>query len=301
MWITSTPERALTPTAIALGNFDGVHRGHQNVIQPVLQQPIRSTVVTFHPHPREYFTGEPSLLLTPLEEKISYLKALGTQQLVLLPFNRDLASLPAEGFVKEILIKQLQAQYISVGENFCFGYQRQGNVDYLSAIASQFGITVNIVTLETNQKRRISSSRIREALNQGNIELANELLGRTYSLMGTVITGEQRGRTIGFPTANLALPRNKLIPRYGVYAVTVTSSTRPILSPHPAVMNIGMRPTVNGKHPTIEIHLLNWSGDLYQHTLTVQLQKFLRPEEKFNSLDELKAQITRDCQEAMNS
>jgi riboflavin kinase / FMN adenylyltransferase len=131
--------------------------------------------------------------------------------------------------------------------------------------------------------------------------MANDLLGRAYSLRGTVIKGEKRGRTIGFPTANLAIARNKLTPRYGVYAVQVTSSTVPIVSPHPAVMNIGMRPTVNGKHPTIEIHLLNWSGNLYQQTLTVELQKFLRPEEKFNSLDELKAQITRDCQEAMNS
>lgn len=298
VWITSTPERALTPTAIALGNFDGVHRGHQNVIQPVLEHSLRSTVVTFHPHPREYFSGEPSSLLTPLEEKISHLKHLGVQQLVLLPFNQELASLTPSAFIQDLLIKQLEPHYISVGEDFRFGYQRQGNAATLSAIASQLAITLNIATLQRNQNQRISSSRIREALNQGNIELANQLLGRPYLLQGTVITGEQRGRTIGFPTANLALPRNKLIPRHGVYAVQVTSSTLPLISPHPAVMNIGMRPTVNGKHPTLEIHLLNWTGNLYNHTLTVQLQKFLRPEEKFASLDDLKAQITRDCQEA---
>lgn len=298
MWITSTPERALTPTAIALGNFDGVHCGHQNVIQPVLNQPVRSTVVTFHPHPREYFTSQPYFLLTPLEEKISNLKGLGVQQLVLLPFNQNLASLSSHAFVKEILIEQFKPQYISVGEDFRFGYQRQGTAEELTSIASQFGITVNMATLQRNQNQRISSSRIREALNQGNIELANELLGRPYTLNGTVIRGEQRGRTIGFPTANLALPRNKLIPRYGVYAVQVTSSTFPILAPHPGVMNVGVRPTVNGKKPSIEIHLLNWTGDLYNHTLTVQLQKFLRPEEKFASLADLKAQITSDCQEA---
>ncbi|MFB6277827.1 MAG: bifunctional riboflavin kinase/FAD synthetase, partial [Halothece sp.] len=296
VWITSTPERALTPTAIALGNFDGVHRGHHNVIQPVLQQSVRSTVVTFHPHPREYFTGESCPLLTPLEEKISHLKALGIQQLVLLPFNQELASLSPEAFVKNLLVDQLKPHYISVGEDFRFGYQRRGTAETLSAIASQLGITVNIASLQTNGEQRISSSSIRDAISNGNIQLANALLGRPYTLRGTVITGEQRGRTIGFPTANLALPRNKLVPCYGVYAVQVTSTTRPLISPHPAVMNIGMRPTVNGQHPTIEIHLLDWTGELYQHNLTVQLKQFLRSEEKFSSLDALKAQIASDCE-----
>lgn len=298
VWITSNPERALTPSAIALGNFDGVHRGHQNVITPVLQQSVRSTVVTFEPHPREYFSGESCSLLTPLEEKISYLKALGVEQLVLLPFNQDLASLSPESFVKEILIAKLKPSYISVGEDFRFGYQRQGTAEHLSAIALTENITVNIARLKTNQQQRISSSRIRESLNTGNITLANELLGRSYTLTGTVTTGEKRGRTIGFPTANLVPPRNKLIPRYGVYAVEVTSTTYPILDPQAAVMNIGMRPTVNGKHPTIEIHLLNWTGDLYSHTLNIAIKQFLRPEEKFSSLEELKAQIARDCEQA---
>ena len=299
MWITSTPERALTPTAIALGNFDGVHLGHQNVIQPILNHALRSTVVTFNPHPRAYFSGEPCSLLTPLEEKISHLKTLGIQQLVLLPFNQELASLSPQAFVKEILIDRLQPRYISVGEDFRFGYKRRGNAEILRTIAQQFDVNVNIATLETNQKQRISSSRIREAIIEGKIELANELLGRFYTLNGVIVAGEQRGRTIGFPTANLEFPRDKLIPRYGVYAVQVTSSTVPIVSPHPAVMNIGMRPTVNGKQATIEIHLLNWTGNLYKHTLNVELKQFLRPEQKFNSLDELKDQITRDCQQAI--
>ncbi|MDR9402230.1 MAG: bifunctional riboflavin kinase/FAD synthetase [Halothece sp. Uz-M2-17] len=298
MWITSTPERALTPCAIALGNFDGVHEGHRNVIQPVLEQSVRSTVVTFHPHPREYFTGQPCSLLTPLEEKISYLKALGIQQLVLLPFNQELAALSPEAFVQKILIEQLNPHYISVGEDFRFGYQRQGTAEDLRAIASSYQVAVNIANLQTNAEERISSSRIREAINQGDIPLANQLLGRPYTLNGTVVTGEQRGRTIGFPTANLVLPRNKLIPCYGVYAVQVTSISYPIISPQPAVMNIGMRPTVNGQQPTIEIHLLDWTGNLYQHSLSVQLKQFLRPEAKFESLDALKDQIAQDCQTA---
>ena len=298
MWITSTPERALTPTAIALGNFDGVHQGHRNVIQPILDQSVRSTVVTFHPHPREYFSGQPCSLLTPLEEKISHLKALGIQQLVLLPFNQELAALSAEDFVQKILIEGLAPHYISVGENFRFGHKRQGTATDLRAIAAPYHVTVNIANLQTNAEQRISSSRIREALNQGEVELANQLLGRAYTLKGTVVGGEQRGRTIGFPTANIALPRNKLIPCYGVYAVEVTSPTFPLLTPHPAVMNIGMRPTVNGQHPTLEIHLLDWTGDLYHHTLSVQLRQFLRPETKFNSLAALKSQITDDCETA---
>jgi len=298
VWITSTPERALTPTAIALGNFDGVHQGHRNVIQPVLEQSLRSTVVTFHPHPREYFSGQPCSLLTPLEEKISHFKAMGIQQLVLLPFNQELAALSPEEFVQKILIEQLDPHYISVGENFRFGYKRQGTAEDLRAIAASYPIAVNIANLQTNAAQRISSSRIREALNQGDIQVANQLLGRPYTLKGTVVTGEQRGRTIGFPTANLALPRNKLIPSHGVYAVQVTSMTYPIATPHPAVMNIGMRPTVNGQYPTIEIHLLDWSGDLYQHTLSVQLKQFLRSEAKFDSLDALKSQIAKDCETA---
>ncbi len=298
MWITSTPERALTPTAIALGNFDGVHLGHQSVIQPALQQAVRSTVVTFDPHPREYFRGESCLLLTPREEKIRHLKRLGIQQLVLLPFNQQLASLSPEAFVKDILIQQLKPHFITVGENFRFGYQRQGTAEDLSAIASPFGITVKIVGLQTDHQQRISSSRIRQALSEGNINLANQLLGRSYSLTGSVVTGQQRGRTIGFPTANLDCPRNKLIPRYGVYAVLVSSPINSLVNPHPAVMNIGMRPTVNGEFPTIEIHLLDWTGDLYNYPLTVELKQFLRPEQKFSSLEELKAQIADDCQQA---
>jgi len=298
VWITSSLERILKPTAIALGNFDGVHLGHQAVIQPVFQQAVRSTVVTFDPHPREYFSGQNCLLLTPREEKIRHLQALGIQQLVLLPFDRHLACLSAESFVKDILLEKLQPHFISVGENFRFGYQRQGTAQGLSAIASSWGVKVNIVGLETNGEQRISSSRIRQALSEGNITLANQLLGRPYEITGTVVTGEQRGRTIGFPTANLDIPPNKLVPRYGVYAVQISSPREPSLSASPGVMNIGMRPTVNGKYPTIEIHLLDWSGDLYNDSLTVQFQQLLRPEQTFSGLEQLKAQIAEDCEQA---
>ncbi|GAB4237941.1 MAG: bifunctional riboflavin kinase/FAD synthetase [Stanieria sp.] len=308
MRIADSPEQILTPTAIALGNFDGIHRGHQKVLQPILQlshhDSHRSypTVVSFSPHPREFFTGEQLTLLTPVAEKAQLLSEMGIKQLVLIPFNQKLASLSPQEFVAEIIVKQLQAIAISVGEDFCFGYRRQGTAKDLVAIASKYGIEVQINSLQQYQYQqhhhhgevRISSSLIRKALETGDIPHANYMLGRAYSLTGTVVQGQQIGRTIGFPTANLQLPPNKFLPRYGVYAVNVSYDRSKIRG----VMNIGCRPTVDGINPAIEVHLLDWSGDLYGQTLTVSLEKFLRPEQKFPSLEALKQQITADCQAA---
>ncbi|PSO79105.1 MAG: bifunctional riboflavin kinase/FAD synthetase [Cyanobacteria bacterium QS_4_48_99] len=325
MWITSSTAKARTPTVIALGNFDGVHRGHQQVMQPILPtaetfQRLRAaasqvedfyppnlektelphaSVVTFNPHPQEFFTGQTRKLLTPLEEKVPLLKELGIEQLVLLTFDRELASLSPWQFVEEILVQQLRATYISVGEDFRFGRERAGTSADLSAIAAHFGVEVSIASLQTDQDERISSSQIRQALEQGEISQANRLLGRSYTLTGTVEVGEKRGRTMGFPTANLQLPPAKLLPRQGVYYVRVSSPTQlPPTSPQDGVMNIGYRPTVDGTIPTVEVHLLDWSGDLYGQTLTVSLETFLRSEQKFSSLDALKAQITADCEAA---
>jgi riboflavin kinase / FMN adenylyltransferase len=295
VWITSSPLTALTPTTVALGNFDGLHLGHRQVILPVLNQDsAHPTVVTFSPHPREFFTGEQLSLLTPQEEKALLLELFGIAQLVSLPFNRELADLSPTQFVDEILVQHLQAQYISVGEDFRFGYKRLGTAEDLKAIAATHGISVAIVPLLTFQGNRISSSCIREALMTGDVSMANRMLGRPYRLMGQVMQGQQLGRTIGFPTANLQVPADKLIPRQGVYGVRVHGLERSILG----VMNIGNRPTVNGTHQTIEVHLLDWTGDLYGKTLTVELEEFIRPEQKFASLDDLKVQISADCETA---
>jgi riboflavin kinase / FMN adenylyltransferase len=253
-----------------------------------------ATVVTFHPHPQEFFTGQRRLLLTPIEEKAQYLQTLGIQQLVLLPFNTALANLTPQEFVEQLLVQRLQAKWISVGQDFHFGRHRSGTVADLHQIAAQYGIPVEVAPLHLHQDQRISSSAIREALSQGELQRANELLGRTYTLVGKVVTGQQLGRTIGFPTANLQLPENKFLPRFGVYSVWVKSA----FGRQPGVMNIGYRPTVAGQQLTVEVHLLDWSGDLYGHTVTVSLEQFLRPEQKFASLDELKAQIQRDCDQA---
>ncbi len=335
VWVSSSTELVLTPTVVALGKFDGVHRGHQQVIQPILkavseegtQTPgedrgatyspssrdlslssgyTYSTVVTFNPHPQEFFTGEPRSLLTPLDEKIQQLRSLGVEQLVLLPFDKELAALTPEQFVEKILVQQLQCQKISVGQDFRFGSKRSGTATDLQLLGAKYDIPVTIVPLQIctgglstdSTCERISTSLIRQYLELGDIQQANHLLGRPYTLVGPVIKGQQLGRTIGFPTANLQLPKQKFLPRFGVYAVRVKSLGE--VSDAASfdcwgVMNIGNRPTVNGIHPTVEVHLLDWSGDLYCKKLTVYLEKFLRPEQKFPSLEALKTQIQLDC------
>ena len=298
MWVTSSLIKALKPTAVALGNFDGVHRGHQQVIQPVLQQggEVVSTVVTFNPHPQEFFTGKRRSLLTPQSEKVEQLERLGVEQLVLLPFDRELACSSPQEFVENILVQQLRSRSISVGQDFCFGKGRTGTVEDLKVIASNCGIPTTIVPLHNCEGERISSSAIRQALEQGKLDRAKLLLGRAYSLTGTVVTGKQLGRTIGFPTANIDLPIEKFLPCNGVYAVKVYIAEDK--SPVAGVMNIGNRPTVNGTNQSVEVYLIDWSGDLYGKVITVELEQFLRPEQKFESLDALKNQITIDCDRA---
>ncbi|HIK26825.1 MAG: bifunctional riboflavin kinase/FAD synthetase [Oscillatoriaceae bacterium SKW80] len=353
MRIISSLETANEPTAIALGNFDGVHKGHKRVIQPILKSqetqaqlakggnntvvkedwqlpevkkvpsfgeikdkweqevsksPLEgitrvtlkgeavSTVVTFYPHPQEFFTCQPKPKLTVIGEKIELLAAMGVEQLVLLPFDEKMAQLSPHEFVERILVEQLRAIHVSVGANFRFGVKRSGDAEDLRAIAAKYGVKVTIVPLESCQGERISSSAIRAALEKGDVKKANRLLGRSWSLTGTVEAGQQLGKTLGFPTANLRLPEEKFLPRYGVYAVRVwlnqKESDRLSLK---GVMNIGCRPTVAGTHPTVEVHILDWSGNLYGQKLTVYLEEFLRPEKKFSSLEALKEQITTDC------
>ena len=309
MWTTSSTANVLKPTAIALGNFDGIHRGHQQVLQPILtsadedaSNENHATVVTFDPHPRQFFTGHSRKLLTPVSEKVKQLEHLGVEQLVLLPFNRELAALSPQEFVEKILVEQLQAKVISVGEDFRFGRERVGTAADLKAIAAQFGINVYVTSLHTcrssGETVRISSSLIRHALEQGDMITATQMLGRTYTLTGTVVAGQKLGRTIGFPTANLQLPSEKFLPRYGVYCVQVSSDEGGGQAPLIGVMNLGCRPTVSGIAPTVEVHVLDWSGDLYGQTLTVSLEQFLRPEQKFDSLQALKSQIAQDCEAA---
>ncbi|MEA5617054.1 bifunctional riboflavin kinase/FAD synthetase [Cronbergia sp. UHCC 0137] len=317
VWVASSTEGLLTPTAVALGKFDGVHLGHQRVIQPVLPsaeksgngERVYSTVVTFHPHPQEFFSGQPRALLTPLDEKVQQLRSLGVEQLVLLPFDKDLSALSPENFVEQILVKQLQCRKVSVGQDFCFGKQRLGTAKDLQILAAKYDIPVTIVPIKTyldenlkiapiEDHHRISTSLIRQTLEDGDIPQATILLGRPYTLTGVVIPGQHLGKTIGFPTANLQLPADKFLPRQGVYAVRVsifneTTNTSPVRNL--GVMNIGNRPTVNGTYSSVEVHLFDWSDDLYGKYLVVELVSFLRSEQKFPNLEALKNQIQLDC------
>lgn len=301
MWIISSTNELLTPTAIALGNFDGVHLGHQRVLKQLVNAPngkgkAYPTVVSFNPHPREFFSGQHQPLLTPPNEKIEALETLGIRQLVLLPFTQTLAQLSPRDFIQTVLVQQLQAQMISVGVDFRFGYQRQGTVQDLMAIAAPLGIEVLTTDLKTDQQQRISSSLIRQALAEGNMEKAREWLGRPYCFIGKVIPGQKLGHQLGFPTANLELPEDKLWPRLGVYAVQVKTAESD--AELPGVMNIGTRPTVAGQKVVAEVHLFNYQKNLYGQTLRVNLLAFIRPEQKFANLAQLTEQIAQDCQQA---
>jgi len=337
VWVTSSFNNIRVPTITALGNFDGIHLGHRQVIQPVLPldlhsdqqwgdeknsvpesigEPPYSTVLTFSPHPQEFFSGKPRLLLSPLTEKIRQLAFLGVEQLVLLPFNQELSNLSPQAFVETILLDLLKCQKISIGEDFRFGYQRTGTAADLRAIAERFGIPVTLVPLHTHNHERISSSEIRAALESGQLERVNSLLGRSYTIQGQVIPGKQIGRTLGFPTANLKIPSEKFLPCSGVYCVWVWELMNPTTAWHqgdsfsipyhtmasdewerrPGVMNIGYRPTLGGTQQSIEVHLLDWTGDLYGKTLVLSLEKFLRPEQTLSSLPALQDQIAADCQ-----
>ncbi|AFY39144.1 riboflavin biosynthesis protein RibF [[Leptolyngbya] sp. PCC 7376] len=314
MRVVSSGIEAVTPTSIALGNFDGLHRGHQWVIEPAIAyahkepqaiaighsstgQPTRlcPTVVTFDPHPREFFSGNPKRLLTPLTEKIELLSQLGIEQLILLPFDRELAALTPREFISEILVKRLKTESISIGVDFCFGQDRSGNSTDLRAIATESGIEVNIAPLFKEDGDRISSSAIRQALTNGQLEQANAMLGRAYRLQGEVIHGQKLGRKIGFPTANLELPSTKFLPKYGVYGVQVCGQS--FQQDQWGILNIGCRPTVDPKaeNPTVEVHLFNYDQQLYGEILTLKLLHYIRPERKFASLEQLQAQIKQDC------
>jgi riboflavin kinase / FMN adenylyltransferase len=287
-----------TPTAIALGNFDGIHRGHLEVIKPVLDwagENTHKTVVTFDPHPQQYFTGQARQLLTPRRERELILENLGIDRLVLLPFDRDLVALSPTEFVDRILDRQLQAKFISVGADFRFGNQRSGSAEDLVALTAALGITTQIAPLAIDGGSRISSSRIRAALLAADLKLVQQLLGRYYAIVGTVVHGNEIGRSIGFPTANISYPVEKFLPRQGVYCVQVDTPNERRL---PAVMNIGKRPTVDGVNTTVEVHLLDWEGDLYGQELTIYLLQFLRSEQKFPSLAALTDQIQADCDSA---
>lgn len=288
------------PTVLTLGVFDGLHLGHQAILRQVVERALLvdaiPTLVTFDPHPRQLLHPEtaPPLLQT-FPQKIEGLKLLGMQQVVVLNFTRELASLTAEAFVKQYLYEALQAREIYLGRGFFFGRDRLGNIELLRAISQGLGFFADEVAEVRVRNHRVSSTMIRRLLKAGRVNLARRMLGRPYGIEGTVIEGRRIGRQISFPTANLAI-QNRVIPADGVYVtLALVGDTW-----QRSVSNIGKRPTVGGDvESKVETHLIDFEQDLYGQTIRIRLLHRLRDERKFAGIDELKAQITRDRDRAV--
>jgi riboflavin kinase/FMN adenylyltransferase len=299
-----SPHDALRPTAIALGSFDGLHQGHRRVIAAVTgaaDAGLTPTVVSFWPHPREVLHGDTRLRLDLPEEKLELLEPLGIRQLVLVPFNRELAALSPEAFVEQVLVEQLQARRVAVGDNFRFGAGRSGDAEALRRIGAGCGVSVEVLPMFWDGPERASSSRIRRALAAGDVAEAHRLLQRPYRFSGTVVQGRGLGRQLGWPTANLQVDGRKCLPLEGVYAAWawVRAAGGCLDGPLPAVMNLGPQPTVDPDAPSaVEVHLLDAQRNLVGAGLMVEPIALLRRQQRFAGLEELRDQIGRDAQQA---
>ena len=281
-----------------VGNFDGLHRGHQAIVGTVLERGRETggsrLLITFDPHPLKVLAPERApRMLTTRKQKLALIEAAGIEFLLILPFTMELAEVPAERFVREHLAEGLGPSEVYVGANFNFGRGRAGNADLLIRLCGELGIRAAQVPEVLYLNSPVSSSRIRRALQAGEVELARELLGRPYVLEGTVIHGASRGAALGFPTANLAT-ENELVPQDGVYVTEAVIDG----AAHPAVTNIGSRPTFEEASYAIETHVLDRPGDLYDRPLEVRLLARLRPELKFDSPGSLVEQVRRDVRRA---
>jgi riboflavin kinase/FMN adenylyltransferase len=296
---------ALTNAVVTSGTFDGVHVGHQRILARLREVAQArggpSVVITYWPHPRLVLgppLSHPELLelqlLNTLDERIAKLAKFGVDYLLIVPFTREFAQWTSEEYIQRLLLQTVGARHLVIGYDHRFGKNREGGFDYLRQHADRYGLTVEEIPREDVDAVGVSSTRIRQALRQGDIATANRYLGYPYPLSGVVVPGQQLGRTIGYPTANLAPPEPlKLVPARGIYAVwaTTAAGTR-----HPAMLSIGVRPTIGDDlAQTIEVNLLDFSGDLYDQVLTLEFVAWLRAEEKYNGLAALTAQLALDA------
>nr|WP_245252040.1 bifunctional riboflavin kinase/FAD synthetase [Paenibacillus sediminis] len=284
---------------LAIGQFDGLHLGHAAVINRAVEiahkEGILASVMTFHPHPKEVMKkGDYEGYLTPLHDKVEILEQMGVHVIYIVEFNDEFSRVSPQEFVLNML-KGLQVHTAVVGFDFRFGHRGEGNPEMLRDLGQSF-MQVEIIPPFVLDSEKVSSSGIRKWLQTGNLSGANVWLGRCYSITGTVVDGEKRGRTIGFPTANLKLNDPYVVPAKGVYAVRVKYNDRFISG----VMNIGVKPTFHTGEviPSYEVHLLDFNESIYGQELVVELVAYIREERKFNSVDELIAQIRRDAEEA---
>ena len=287
------------PTVLTLGVFDGLHLGHQLIMTTVVERARAvgavPTVITFDPHPRAVLHPEsaPPLLQT-FDQKIEALGILGVEQTIIIRFTKEFAQIRAEEFLQDVIGERLQAREVYLGRGFAFGHNREGNIDLLKKVSDQLGFRAEEVPEVRLRGQRISSSRIREVLAAGNVNLARRMLGRPYGVEGQVVRVDERGHRLGFPTANLA-PQNRVIPFDGVYvtATLIENEWRR------SVTNVGTRPTFeDGSNRLVETHVMNWAGDLYGDVVRVRFLHRLRAEKKFASVADLTKQIERDVARA---
>lgn len=274
-------------TAVTLGKFDGLHRGHQKLVRSICEkkeQGLESVVVTIWPNPKA------KALLTKSEKK-RILEALGVNWWLDCPLLPQISHMEPEEFVREVLVKRLRAKYIAVGSDFRFGYQRKGDCELLKKLQPELGYELEIVPKEQHGGREISSTYIKEALDLGDMELVQALLGYPYTVQGEVLHGRKIGRTLGMPTTNLIPSAGKLLPPNGVYATCTRISGQGI---YPGITNIGYKPTIGEYFRGAETYLFDFDGDLYGQVIAVQLYAFERPEQKFDNLEALKTQMHRD-------
>ena len=282
----------------SIGNFDGLHLGHQKLLSHLAEKSkqlsLPSSIISFEPLPSEFFMPTPPSRIYPLRDKIRLLNELQVDHYLCLRFNNELASMEPEDFVKDILFDRLNVKYLVVGDDFRFGKKRAGDFKLLQKMGKAVGMEVKNTPTCEYDKQRVSSTRIRKTLAAGDIKNSTKLLGRAYHLSGRVRHGDKRGRTIGFPTLNLRLP-DFIAPAKGVYAVKIQGLSDDILT---GVANIGTRPTVAGKEVRLETHVFDYDDNAYGKHVCIQLDKFLRPEQRFDSFDDLKQQILNDADNA---
>lgn len=290
------------PNAVVTsGTFDGVHLGHQKILNRICEIARslngETVLITFWPHPRlVLYPDEHNLrLLSTFEEKASLLRQFGIDHLITIPFTQEFSQMSSEEFIRKVLIKKIQTKKLVIGYDHRFGKNREGSFEYLQTHSREFGFELEEISREDVDQIGVSSTKIRKALESGDIQTANLYLGRPYEVNGLVVKGQQIGRLIGFPTANIHVPNDyKLIPKDGVYAVEVKVEKQK----YKAMLNIGNRPTVDGSKKTVECHLFDFQGDLYKKLITIHFRAFIREERKFENLAALKTQLTLDQQSA---
>ena len=287
--------------AVAIGNFDGVHLGHKRVIKEAGDVAriinIPWTVLTFEPHPREFFRNNlPPFRLTPFRAKVQRIKELGVDVIVVLKFDLQLCHCEAEAFIKHVLVDGLAARHVIAGYDFHFGHKRKGDCSMLLQFGKKLGFDFTAVSAASDDGGGVyASTKIRELLQEGDIVRARKILGRPFSISGIVKAGARLGRKIGYPTANISLGPY-VRPRFGIYVVRAFFELNPDLPPLQGVANIGTRPTVDGKQELLESFFFDFKGDLYGQRLNVELLKFIRPEEKFPDVKAMANQISKDCE-----